>query len=210
MARQAEHQTMTHMIDDCLRRGFVLGVDPGEAHCGIAALWMPVIDGHNSIFMETAVFDVRKRSHFDIMEMLNWRYITAAAMENFQIRPQGYNAFSGGRTLRSIGAFELQLQQWDLPGFFVNPGPDAELDLLPLSHLVGQARRVWGHGHHWQHARSAWRALGFVLAQSQMATQLLLDSSGIALSRANETKIILRENAIPDDSIAPTSFGTLD
>jgi hypothetical protein len=133
-----------------------IAVDPGEAWVGIAMLeirgtrWQA----------ESRVLKVDARQHLleVAQDALTWAPAIILA-EDFRVRPVGHNSFSGGYTLKLLGALEAVTRIRDATWLTMLPGPAADLEMLQLGRFVRRAD--WAPSSpQWRHALSAWRVLG--------------------------------------------------
>lgn len=159
----------------------LVAVDPGDVWCGIARLDMrPLFNRTSEVSGVECVLDARvlhlpersclQRVHeviFCTPAPHGWMNVVVA--ENFKIRPQAFNSFSAGDTLRLLGALEYAVSTtkrttWAEP---VAPAdPDKYLPLLSNGALDSWLADGWPQPKHaqWVHARSAWRVALYWLA----------------------------------------------
>lgn len=91
--------------------------------------------------------------------------------EEFRVRPQKFNAFGAGQTLRCVGAIELAAEIERVPVHFLPPGSPEEAYRLPLGDAFKSWQERWHHpkAPHWKHAISAWRLIGHFLLRPKGA-----------------------------------------
>jgi hypothetical protein len=159
-----------------------LGIDPGDRWVGLAILQQrggrgKQKNGFTSWYGQSIVLDTEGKSILQVIKLLE-PYVAEAEMivaEDYDQRPQKFNAFNSGRTLRLLGAIEVAVKmRGDVRFRLVAPGnpKDAakmwrgDVALGDLFLLNGQAR----------HAASAWRALGAYLMQKR--PKLLAEFTG--------------------------------
>lgn len=132
-----------------------LAIDPGTSWVGMADLRYSPRRGWRG---RSATLDIRGLSFVDQV----WHlvpYIEAGAevvVENYQVRTQGFNAFSGATTLKLLGAIEWVCQERKALLSVVQPGtPKLALKLWPK--VPPEFFQSHGRG---DHMMSAWRILG--------------------------------------------------
>jgi hypothetical protein len=133
-----------------------IAIDPGEKWVGIA-----MMETRGTAWRaESRVLSVEARQH--ILEVaqdaLTWAPAIVLA-ESFQVRPVGHNAFSGGYTLKLLGALEAVARLKDATWLTMMPGPSADLEMLQIGRFI-QKTFSEPSSPQWRHAISAWRILG--------------------------------------------------
>lgn len=139
-----------------------VGIDPGAAWCGFAALNV----GKHSIRAAAATYGRDDRSLTSIVRTLlpfaHTDEITVIA-EDFQIRSVGHQRFNRGDTLRLLGALEYESLSAGWSWNLIAPGSwKDELPKLFGNELIADYKQRWplrGHAN-WDHCLSAWRVLG--------------------------------------------------
>jgi hypothetical protein len=183
-----------------------IGIDPGEAWCGFAALSTDA-DILDDIRAEARTYDVAKHGGYlgmvkDIIDLIPHMRETHIIVEDFRIRASGHQRFSRGDTLRFIGALEYATEKistfhWHL----VPPG-----NIKVARNLFGRALRTyrerWPHegSDEWGHCVSAWRALGMYLLKSD--TAMLARLRGYRPTRTDRWLPVGNRNG-PHDFVAP-------
>src|ERR1044072_7076385 len=106
----------------------IIGIDPGEAWTGVAALDI----GSNGMHTKTRVFRSDARRLADLVdEVVPGGPDVHIVAENFSVRPVGFNAFSQGQTLRILGALQYATEKRSHTWTLVPPAdPDAVLHQL--------------------------------------------------------------------------------
>lgn len=159
-----------------------IGVDPGDRWVGIALLEIRGVNWK----AESRVLDVSARSSMlELVEdILNWIPAKIIA-EDYRVRPVGHQAFTGGYTLRLLGALEIytamKLGTW----ITMLPGPAMDLDMLHLGRFIRPSYHTPSPGGHWRHAFSAWRVLGrhLMMEEKQFLERLRLTKTNSAMIR---------------------------
>lgn len=143
-----------------------IGIDPGEAWCGFAAL---DVTARHEVRVEARTYSITARGGYlkmaeDLLELLPHNRPTQVVCEDFRIRRSGHQRFNRGDTLRFLGALEFGVSRVDAFQFFLVPPSDhGERETKELFGRVFRSyRQSWPHrGHHtWGHCISAWRVLG--------------------------------------------------
>jgi len=143
-----------------------IGIDPGEAWCGFAAL---EFTDAGDVRAEARTYSVKaRRGHIqmahDIVDLLPHSKKTEIACEDFRVRRVGHQAFSAAVPLRFIGALEYGVSKVDAFSFYLIPPRDPGRD--ELKNLFGRPivayRKHWPRPSKaaWGHCASAWRVLG--------------------------------------------------
>lgn len=141
-----------------------LGVDPGERWLGLAGLVCMSHRWHAHIM----VVDMKGTAMYDNVDLFR-RMVgeeTRVVCEDYRVRPQGHNRFSGHATLKLIGALHFVTE--DRKGTFhlVPPGPPESLTEIAFGERPLQYwRERWKQfgNPNWNHGMSAWRALAYFL-----------------------------------------------
>lgn len=130
-----------------------IAIDPGTSWVGIARLH----DSHATLRGKTDCIDVRGWHLADIGAHLR-RSITDADLcivEDYRVRPTGFNAHSDGGTLRLLGMIEFLA--WDGGTELVKVAPGKPTDALRLWKHLSADFMKHGAG---DHSMSAWRIMG--------------------------------------------------
>lgn len=143
-----------------------VGIDPGDAHVGFAAL---EITDNEEVRVESRTYSVEShrgyiRMAHDILDLLPHAKRTHIACEDYRIRKVGHQAFSAGMTLRLIGALEYGAHEINAFSFTtVAPTDHMEQVTRELfGRVLFNYRNHWPKSRHpgWRHCLSAWRVLG--------------------------------------------------
>lgn len=157
-----------------------IGIDPGEAWCGFAAL--DVISS-TAIRVEARTYSVTVRGGYlnmvnSILDLLPHNRPTTIIAEDFQIRHTRHQSFNHGNTLRFLGALEHGVSEIDAFQFSLIPPSDhGERETRGLfGHVLFNYRDRWPRARSapWNHCLSAWRAIGIYLLQNEQSTLLSL------------------------------------
>lgn len=151
-----------------------IGIDPGEAWCGFAAL---EVTSDSIVRVEARTYSIAARDGYlqmahDILDLLPHSRRTHVVCEDFRIRRSGHQHFSAGNTLRLLGALEFGATSIDAFKFFlVPPNDNGERESRELfGRVLWNYRKQWPRPRHaaWGHCLSAWRVLGHhLLAQDR-------------------------------------------
>jgi hypothetical protein len=140
-----------------------IGIDPGAAWCGFAAL------DATTYRVEARTYSVKAHGGYlcmvrDLLDLLPHNRPTTIIAEDFRIRRSGHQRFDPGHTLRFLGALEFGCSQIDAFEFYtVPPNDNGERETRELYGVILQRyRRHWPRPRHaaWGHCLSAWRVLG--------------------------------------------------
>lgn len=143
-----------------------VGIDPGEAWCGFAAL---DISSKHEIRVEARTYSVKAHNGYlqmahDLVDLLPHARQAHIVVEDFRIRRSGHQRFSHGDTLRFLGALEFGVTSVDAFKFFLVPPNDrGEQETKELfGRVLFSYRKTWPRNRHhaWGHCISAWRVLG--------------------------------------------------
>ena len=156
-----------------------IGIDPGEAHLGFAAL--EVTQG-GEVRVEARTYNVEVRGYIqmaaDIMDLLPHAKRTHIVCEDFRIRRAGHQTGSAGVTLRLLGALEFgtsQVREFSFSTVPPNDNMEAETREL-FGRVLFNYRNHWPKSRHsaWRHCLSAWRVLGHHLFMTERELLLAL------------------------------------
>lgn len=148
-----------------------IGIDPGDRWQGFAML--EVAQAQCNAY--TAVYDRNVRSLSELIDLLiPVGHDVTVAIEEYRIRPQGFNRFASIDTPKLIGALEYRtLCLLDSRVIFVAAANPIELNEFPVADVVNFAlNNAIKHSPQWDHARSAWRVLATCLMKTNV--QLLM------------------------------------
>lgn len=143
-----------------------IGIDPGDAHLGFAAL---EITSGGEVRVESRTYSVEAHGGYarmahDIIDLLPHAKRTHIVCEDFRIRKIGHQAHSAGRTLRLIGALEYGALGVKEFSFSTLPATDKVENLTRelFGRVLFNYRNHWPRSRHssWRHCLSAWRVLG--------------------------------------------------
>lgn len=158
-----------------------IGVDPGDRWVGYAVLSVE-FGVRSKIYTSCGVLDLELRGIAGAAGFIYDALPAELAVEDYRVRPQGFNKFSRGATLRLIGALEYIVAARSGHSLLLIPpaSPDAELKELRLDGWLNDWREDWPRPKDpaWDHARSAWRVL---------ARALLREDSSLLLSVGKAT-----------------------
>lgn len=143
-----------------------IGIDPGDRWSGIATLQVKkrrdsavlrlgsfVVDGKDDIY----------RSIPFLSSIITESETVELAVESFQQRGVGHQAWKIPTTAKLIGAIEWMALGFDVPTHFYAPGKAREhLEAFKMSDLLSEWGDAWPAGE-WNHAWSAWRILTILL-----------------------------------------------
>lgn len=152
----------------------VIGIDPGEAWCGIAALNIK----KRSVVAEARTLAIKPRTPISIVRAalpFSKKDEVIVIAENYNFRPVGHQRFSTGQTVRLLGALEFYTRDMNWKWHLIPPGPwQKEIPLIFGNNLLAEYRRHWPQPRHqnWDHCMSAWRVLGRYLLTEQLTSVL--------------------------------------
>jgi len=157
-----------------------IGIDPGDAWCGFAAL---ETTPEGIIRVEARTYDVANHHGYigmatDIIDLLPHAKRTHIVCEDFRIRRVGHQAFNAGNTLRFLGALEFGASSVKAFSFSTVSPTDKveEITRQLFGHVLFNYRKHWPKPRHssWRHCLSAWRVLGqYLMAQDRAVLELL-------------------------------------
>lgn len=153
-----------------------IGIDPGEAWCGFAALEIALETQFVSVRAEARTYSVKHRGGYlamanDLFQLLPHQRPTILIAEDFQIRHSGHQRFNHGDTLRFLGALEFGatfVKQFNFA--LIPPNDRAKQETRDLfgPGIRSYARKWPKPGHAaWHHCLSAWRVIGQYLLINQ-------------------------------------------
>lgn len=156
-----------------------IGIDPGEAWCGFAAL--EATPDYTRV--EARSYSIASHSGYlgmvrDIADLLPHAKRTHIVAEDFRIRRAGHQSFNAGNTLRMLGALEYAAS--DIKAFsfsLVSPNDHVEDMTRELyGRVLFNYRNHWPKSRHssWRHCLSAWRVLGQYLLEQNPEVLLSL------------------------------------
>lgn len=152
----------------------VLGIDPGEAWCGFAALQME----RRFLRVQASTFSTDNRNVFRMVQTLlpfpKYENVTVVC-EDFQVRPVGHQRFTRGQTLRLIGALEYHVINQGWLWRLIPPGKwQRELPQIFGNNFLSSYREHWPDktNPQWDHCLSAWRVIGRYLLAEQLLSVL--------------------------------------
>jgi len=157
-----------------------IGIDPGDAWCGFAAL---ETTPEGAIRVESRTYDVKNHHGYigmatDIIDLLPHAKRTHIVCEDFRIRRQGHQAFGAGNTLRLLGALEFGASQIKAFSFSTVAPTDNVEDITRelFGRVLFNYRSDWPKSRHasWRHCLSAWRVLGQYLITHDRAVLEIL------------------------------------
>lgn len=143
-----------------------IGIDPGEAHVGFAAL---EITASGEVRVEARTYNVEGHGGYigiasDIIDLLPHAKRTHIACEDFRIRKVGHQVHSAGVTLRLIGALEYGAAHVREFSFSTVQATDQVETITRefYGRVLFNYRNHWPKFRHsaWRHCLSAWRVLG--------------------------------------------------
>lgn len=167
-----------------------ISIDPGDRWVGIALLYRnsPQIDIEDKPIpahvrraqwkFGALVLDRKDKKLRDTMgeieQQMDFINADRLIVESYQIRQQqGFNSFSGGETLKLIGAIELMSQTYhQIPMFMVQPNNPVLAQQLwsrAWDEIRGMVDRRVAREQR-SHAYSAWRCLGHHMMQHDLQT----------------------------------------
>jgi hypothetical protein len=180
-----------------------VGIDPGEKHCGFAAL---EITSDEVIRVESRTYDVAAHGGYlemakSIVDLLPHARRANVVCEDFRIRKAGHQRFSSGDTLRMIGAIEMAVRSLNQYEFALIPpadAPDAAFKLF--GKIIVKYKAKWPRTHHpnWLHCLSAWRVLGLHLMSTTQDTLMQFHDC----TRVREVDRWLPTSALRTDHVA--------
>lgn len=134
-----------------------VGVDPGEVYTGLALLH--VHDRY--VHMESRVLKSDKyvATAECIRQTIDCEKRRTIVVEDFSVRPTGYNRFTRAETVRLIGALEYIAHVTHSPFYFQPAGKPKEAYAL-FGRSLTQHAKSWPSNRKWTHALSAWRVMG--------------------------------------------------
>lgn len=159
-----------------------VGIDPGEAWCGFAALDARQ-DG--SVGVEARTYSVAAHGGYlrlaqDLINLIPHNRPTCLIVEDFRVRLKGHQAFSAANTLRFIGALEFGASTVDAFKFFLIPPNDHAMRETKelFGRILLRYHSTWPRRDHaaWKHCFSAWRVLGHHLIKHDDDLLLRLQS----------------------------------
>lgn len=150
----------------------IMAIDPGDRWCGYAVL--KFLHSEPSRFVaECGVLDREPRDFAGIVNDLipDDDRINQYVFENFQVRSQGFNHFTGGETLKLIGGLSYKVSAMHRPFAIVQQGDPADLNRLILGQYVSMWKEYWNRASQptWLHAISAWAILSRYLMHTDTA-----------------------------------------
>jgi hypothetical protein len=155
----------------------LLGVDPGDAWCGLAAL--EIDRDHWSAW--TGVLHVTNRTLPEIVHEVMRCSPMAIVIEKYQSRAVGHQKWNVLRTPRLIGALEYAAFDYGMGWHEVAPDAAAKVRLMPIYPTLQHWQPHWQtyRRAEWEHSHSAWR----ILSQWMMGT--LKELSGLLHQNKN-------------------------
>lgn len=165
-----------------------IGLDPGDRWVGVAILYrnMTLETGKkpSSVSMKKqwkfhSLTVDRKGQRLvetidNIRELIQNFGVQTLIAEDYQIRPQGFNSFNAGPTLRLLGALELMTQTFNQMPFHMVKPDNPDLAQLFWRHRWPEIRKMIQHkvarDSRATHAISAWRVLGKFLMSNDLLT----------------------------------------
>lgn len=186
-----------------------IGVDPGEAWCGFAAL---DITSEGIVRVEARTYKIAAHDGYlqmarDLINLLPHSKKTHLTIEDFRIRRSGHQSFSRGETLRFIGALEFGCEQ--LTMFTHSVIPPSDHGDRETKELFGRVlinyRKQWPKPRHpaWGHCVSAWRVLGHSLMQHEREVLITLRKGRKKSHRIDRW---LPATQLPGDCVAPAAW----
>jgi hypothetical protein len=136
--------------------GRYIAIDPGEVWLGMAALEIN-LDG---VLAESRVLHLPSRPHIgSVIDDLAIHFPATIICEDYRVQPVGHQRFSGGDTLKVIGALEAHALNSGCRFFTIQPGSADEVEDL-FGGWMQEWREQFQVASQWRHAMSAWRVLG--------------------------------------------------
>jgi hypothetical protein len=186
-----------------------IGIDPGEAWCGFAALDV----SPSGVRTEARTYAVKAHGGYlgmtrDILDLLPHARPTQIVVEDFRIRRSGHQHFNAGHTLRFLGALEYGISEITAFSFFLIPPNDrGKQETRELYGRIFPAyHRQWPRPKHtaWGHCLSAWRVLGHHLFQHDR--DVLLELHGHQKSHRCSQWLPALVRAPKNEHIAPAAW----
>lgn len=185
-----------------------IGIDPGEAWCGFAAL---DITSDGLVRVEARTYKISAHRGYlgmahDIIDLLPHAKRTHVVLEDFRIRRSGHQHFNRGNTLRLLGALEFGVHEVStFSSSVIPPNDHGERETRELfGRVFWNYRRHWPHRRHaaWGHCISAWRVLGHHLFQAEQPLLLKL----LKKKRSHACEQWLPMLRAEGDHIAPSAW----
>lgn len=168
-----------------MKRTRVLAYDPGDRWVGFALLDASITEPHTLIVV-AGVYD-REQGSYNAVEDLKVlsRGNCAVVIEEYRVRPTGFNSFYDGATPKLIGALEYVAGP---PVYYAPTADPSAITQTPLGRHVLAWKSRWPKrgAARWHHAVSAWRVLGHYLLVEEPQMLSVIEQGVTVLKYAPE------------------------
>jgi len=176
-----------------------LAFDPGDRWVGVAIARAAT----THTIVSTALFDRNTSAFGAIRGLLSRRHVLGLTeqlvlvAEDFRIRPMAFNAFSGGNTLRFLGALAYEAEHIGVPLALVSTTADGTK--MPLTNKLAAWKIDWPRPASWSHGLSAWAALQRALVRDAPDVLLTwrdaIPASQTTIGKSSFTELLFNSGA---------------